>query len=143
MDKVAFGSDIKRMREEKGISLKQLGDKAGFSKSYISMIENGKLKSFPKPETLEKLAKGLNVDYHMLMLMAGYIDQKQFTRIKIYDFEEKEKRTTVYEEPTYNVDLYRYFRSGDNFNYNGRVLKDKDINDIMKFIENFILKDGE
>ena len=142
MDKESFGSDIKKIREEKGISLQQLGDRAGFSKSYISMIENGKLKSFPKPETLQKIAVGLDIDYHALMLAAGYIDGREFTRIKIYDFEEEEKTDGKFVKDIY-FDFFQLNRKDYELYYKGKLITNEQVKDIIKFIENFILKDGE
>lgn len=89
MDAVKFGESIRKIRKEMNLTLDDLGKKAGFKKSYLSLIENGK-QGIPQPETLRKLSQGLNVDYHMLMLMAGYIDSKEFTEKKIYKMAMKE-----------------------------------------------------
>lgn len=84
MNPEEFGNALRGMRKELGFTLDQLGEKAGFKKSYLSMLENGKTQGIPQPETLRKLANGLNVDYNALMLMAGYIDSKEFTKKKVY-----------------------------------------------------------
>lgn len=47
---------LKKLRTYKGLSMKQVGAKVGFSDSYISLIENGR-SATPKGEALEKLLK--------------------------------------------------------------------------------------
>lgn len=54
-----FGDILKRKREEKGFSLRQLAIKTGISHSYISEIEKNK---FFKRETIEKIIKALNIE---------------------------------------------------------------------------------
>ena len=53
-----FGDILKKIREEKGFSLRQLGIKTGISHSYISEIEKNR---FFKRETIEKLIKALEI----------------------------------------------------------------------------------
>lgn len=85
MNPKEFGDALRKMRNELGLTQEQLGEKAGFKKSYLSLIENGKSEGLPQPETLKKLATGLNVDYHTLMSMAGYIDPKKVREILLYN----------------------------------------------------------
>ncbi|WP_181884622.1 helix-turn-helix domain-containing protein [Neobacillus piezotolerans] len=73
MDINDFGSYIKKLRKDKGLTLAKLAELSGVSHPYISQIENGKLKSFPSSEVLIKLAKHLGVHYALLLLEAGYI----------------------------------------------------------------------
>ena len=47
---------LKDMRKSKGLTQKELADKAGVSESYICQIENGKMVSLTK---LDKLAEVL------------------------------------------------------------------------------------
>lgn len=67
-----FGEQLKKLRESRGYSLRQLAMRSGVSFGQISKIENG-TRGVPKPDTIEKLAKGLGVDYDYLMELAGYI----------------------------------------------------------------------
>jgi transcriptional regulator with XRE-family HTH domain len=69
----AFGTYLKKARKEKGYSVNQLALYSDVSSSQISRIENG-LRGVPKPETIEKLAKGLKMPYEELMKFAGYIE---------------------------------------------------------------------
>ncbi|WP_407673438.1 helix-turn-helix domain-containing protein [Paenibacillus silvisoli] len=71
-----FGSILRRLREQRGFTLNQFAIYAGVSNGLISKIENGK-RGTPKPETIEKLAKALKMEYSELMVLAGYSDEKE------------------------------------------------------------------
>lgn len=75
-DPKEFGKSLKGIRKERGLTLLDLGNRAGFTKSYLSIIENGK-QGIPKPETIKKLAKGLDYSYIDLMGMAGYLNKNE------------------------------------------------------------------
>jgi transcriptional regulator with XRE-family HTH domain len=55
----ASGAKIKRRREDLGISLPTLAERAGISRGGLSKIENDLVR--PHATTLVKLAKALNV----------------------------------------------------------------------------------
>jgi transcriptional regulator with XRE-family HTH domain len=50
---------LKKIRKERGLSLRALAEKSGISKSTLNDIENGK--SNPTTETLAKIAKALDI----------------------------------------------------------------------------------
>ncbi len=54
---------IKRIREDREMSLQRLSKACGVSENHLKRIENG---FKPSPETLEKIAKALKVDYAFL-----------------------------------------------------------------------------
>jgi len=54
-----IGSEVKRMRERAGLSLRAFADRAGFSPSFISQLENGQVS--PSIASLEKIAGQLNM----------------------------------------------------------------------------------
>ncbi len=68
-----FGEHLRSLREQKGMSLNQLAIKSGVSNAQISRIENG-LRDLPRPETIKKLAAGLEISKATLMEKAGYFD---------------------------------------------------------------------
>lgn len=68
-----FGEELKKMRLEKGLSIRKLAELSGISHAYISQIENGK-RDKPKPELLKKLSGPLNIPLIELMYNAGHID---------------------------------------------------------------------
>lgn len=65
-----FGLSIKKIREEKGFSVRQAALQANISSSYWSQVENNK-RNVPKPTTLEKMAKGLRIPVQNIYQIAG------------------------------------------------------------------------
>lgn len=65
-----FGLSIKKIREEKGFSVRQAALQANISSSYWSQVENNK-RNVPKPTTLEKIAKGLRIPVQNIYQIAG------------------------------------------------------------------------
>ncbi len=59
-----IGDEIKRLRIERGLTQKQLGDLCGMADSAIRKYESGKIK--PKIESLRKIASALRVDVYSL-----------------------------------------------------------------------------
>lgn len=62
-----IGDYIKKLREDRGLSLNMLAIKAGLSNATISYIENGRNK--PSLQTLQKLAEALNADLAIMISM--------------------------------------------------------------------------
>lgn len=58
------GKRIKEIRELYGITQKELGNECGIDPATIRKYETGKLN--PKPATIEKIAKGLDIDPSIL-----------------------------------------------------------------------------
>lgn len=54
-----IGPEVKRLRETAGLSLRTLAERAGFSPSFISQLENGQ--ASPSIASLEQIALALNV----------------------------------------------------------------------------------
>lgn len=79
MDADKFGKYLKSLRNEKNLTLTQLGKLAGYSNPYLSQIENGH-KGIPSPETLEKLAPHLGISHTELMFKAGYISMEEVNK---------------------------------------------------------------
>ena len=61
----AIGPRIQYARKQKGLSLKDVAKKTGFTKSYLSQIEN--MKREPPVSTLSKIAYVLEVDLTFLI----------------------------------------------------------------------------
>lgn len=57
---MTIGENIRRIRKERGLTLKQLGDEVGVSEAYIRAYESGRRN--PKQQSLEALAKALHVN---------------------------------------------------------------------------------
>ena len=54
-------NNLKQLREDKNMRQYDLAKKAGISRSYYTMIENGKKK--PSPKVAKRIAKILNFDW--------------------------------------------------------------------------------
>ena len=63
--KLVFGLKLKHLRQEKGLSLKDLAAKTQLSISYLSEIEGGK--KYPKPEKLLALSSALGTPFDELV----------------------------------------------------------------------------
>lgn len=61
---MTIGENIRRIRKERGLTLKQLGDLVGVSESYIRAYETGRRN--PKQSSLEALADALAVNVEVL-----------------------------------------------------------------------------
>jgi len=62
---MTVGEGIRNVREAKGLTLKQLGDRIGVSPSYIHAYETGRRK--PKLEVIKKIASALEIDPEYLI----------------------------------------------------------------------------
>lgn len=65
-----IGNRIKSKRIEKGLTLKELGDKVGVASSTILRYENGKINTIKLP-VIESIAKALEVDPAWLVLKSN------------------------------------------------------------------------
>src|SRR3990172_1218298 len=85
-DQDSFGAYLRRLRESKGLSLRQAAKDAGVSSGYLSQIEGekrGKRKSgehfAPHPQILKRLAEVYHVPAQDLFERAGFFEkQKDF-----------------------------------------------------------------
>ncbi|CCQ94094.1 hypothetical protein CULT_1670011 [[Clostridium] ultunense Esp] len=91
LNNVEFGKWLKALREEKGLTLAELGEKTGYSTAYLSQVENGKKRNMPTPEYLKKMAIHLGVKYSELLHMAGYEDMANGIKLKELEKEFKNK----------------------------------------------------
>ena len=73
--KVTLGQHLAAVRNDRGLSLRQVQDlsKEEVSNAYLSQIETGKI-SQPSPNILHALASIYKISYQELMRMAGYIN---------------------------------------------------------------------
>ncbi|MDV3519258.1 LexA family protein [Lentilactobacillus otakiensis] len=72
-----MGNKVRELRTSKRISIRQLALQAGISPSYLSRLENGKIKNRVKLTTVEKIAKGLRVPTYVFAQAAGIPEAKE------------------------------------------------------------------
>ena len=71
-----IGRVIRRERQDRHLTIKELGDKAGLSEIYVGEIERGQ--KYPSSKVLESLAQALDVDIaELLELFAEEIRQER------------------------------------------------------------------
>ncbi|WP_158232715.1 helix-turn-helix domain-containing protein [Sporosarcina sp. P17b] len=92
MNIMEFGAYLKSLREQKSLTLTELGDLIGYSNPYLSQIENGKRKAMPSPELLGKLSEALGVSYFDLMSKAGHWQPMDVENL----IEERNEKTTFH-----------------------------------------------
>lgn len=68
---------LKRIREFRGLTLREVEKRTGISNAYLSQLERDEA-SNPAPRKLAELAECYEVPYESLMEAAGYIDRSMF-----------------------------------------------------------------
>ncbi len=66
-----FSNILKKLRKEKGVSIKKMAEELGINYTYISKLENSK--GNPSSEVVEKISHYFNYNSDELMLSAGKI----------------------------------------------------------------------
>ena len=91
--KSEFIKNLKRIMFEKGITQKDLAQKLNTTQSFISAYQTGARN--PKPETIEKIAKALDIPASILITNKQEKENKESILEK---FEKLEKRISILEE---------------------------------------------
>ena len=70
-----FGKRIRNLRDDAGLTQKELARRLGVSQSYVNKVENAKLPfgDFPSEKFIHKLADELNADEDELLLLADKV----------------------------------------------------------------------
>jgi transcriptional regulator with XRE-family HTH domain len=76
-----LGNELKRAREERGLSLEAVADPAKISAAYVHKLEAGTVNN-PSPRVLARIASSLGVPYLRLMELAGYLDEEQLAEAR-------------------------------------------------------------
>ncbi len=64
-----LGFKVRYLRQQRGLSYKELSASTGLSKSYLNDIEKGK--KYPKPDKVQALAQAFGLDYNDLVSTTG------------------------------------------------------------------------
>lgn len=79
-----LGELVKKIRQSKGLSQKDVADASNLARSYISRLEDGDFAS-PSVMTLLRLAKGLNMSNEEMFNLAGVtVKAKQYPELPVY-----------------------------------------------------------
>lgn len=79
MQEINFGRYIKSLREDRGLTLRQVQSQSGVSDSYLSQLEKGQ-RGTPSPEFIKKLATGYDVPYEEMLVAAGYLQSTDYVQ---------------------------------------------------------------
>lgn len=66
-----LGEAVRRAREERGLSIRKLADRAGVTHSFIAKLEAGRFQTV-SPDNLTALARALDVAPEDLFTLSGY-----------------------------------------------------------------------
>ncbi len=84
-----FGSQIRKLRERKKLTLRSLAEQANLSYSFIASLEKGRYN--PSRESIYSLAKPLDADVNELLMLAGFLpdapatEKEQENHLQRYD----------------------------------------------------------
>jgi len=70
MDMETFGKELRKFRKKAGLSQRDLAEKSGITRSYISKIEKNRMVNFPSIPIIESLAEALGIDAVDLIIAA-------------------------------------------------------------------------
>lgn len=79
-----FGESIKKIRKEKGLTQKQLGEKLGISQAAIGQFESNSAN--PKIETMQKIADALNVSLNDLVPISYEREMQEAYELSTTDY---------------------------------------------------------
>lgn len=124
--KLIFGLKLRQARNDKGLSLFQLGKKTGLSKSYLNEIEKGK--KYPKTDKILLLATALEASYDDLVSLKldkklapiGEILQSKFLQeipLDLFGIEERDLIEIIANAPSkVNAFISTLIEIGNNYN---------------------------
>lgn len=121
-----FGAYIKNLRENKNMTLNQVALYAEISAAQLSRIETGK-RGTPKPQTIEKIASALKVDYKELMKVAGYLEEDKATT----DEQRKDEKDIAKRLEQFKKEL----ESTDGLAFDGEPMSDEAKESLLESME--------
>lgn len=121
---------IKNKREELGYSTRDLGALVGVSGSYISMIENNKLKNPPSEEVISKLCEILKFSEEEQEKFYKMLDEETLPKRVLERIEKYEREILKYKNSTSSLN----YRLNEEFSNLTEEKKEK----VLKFICEFL-----
>ena len=112
------GELIRKARKEAGLTQKQLGEKAGIAEPTIRRYELGKLN--PKIETLQKIARALNISVNELM--ATHIETAESNLYFMGENISESEMKPYFEIPSHETMLQELLKAYNNLNWYGQNL---------------------
>jgi transcriptional regulator with XRE-family HTH domain len=78
-----LGAHLKALREERGLTLAQVGERVDLAPSYLFYLENGRRRK-PHPDYLHRLARFYGVLVEDLFALAGYTPAEELPELAAY-----------------------------------------------------------
>lgn len=122
---------IKNKREELGYSTRDLGALVGVSGSYISMIENNKLKNPPSEEVISKLCKILKFSEEEQEKFYKLLDEETLPKRVLERIEKYEKEILKYKNFTSSLN----YKLNEEFSSLTEEKKEKVLRFICEFLK--------
>lgn len=117
-----MGEYLKKLRENKGLSTREVYELSQVSNSYLSLVENGHRRA--SAVILKKLAPVYGVDYLDLYVKAGYADLAEYEK-------NQHQKTDELGNPVVSIPLLGVVKAGYDYlaqeNWIGSVDVDKDL----------------
>lgn len=82
-----FGTYLKQLREQKGVSLKDVEKATGISNAHLSQLETGARRRLPPPERIKVIADYYNVSAQELLQKAGYFGKEDIKETQEHKIE--------------------------------------------------------
>jgi len=79
---VKLGIELKKARDQKGVSLQAIANTANISTAYLQKLERGQV-STPSPRVLRRLGSSVGLPYLDLMELAGYLDEEESEKARL------------------------------------------------------------
>jgi transcriptional regulator with XRE-family HTH domain len=76
-----LGTELKKARKERGVSLQGIAEPAKISVAYLQKLERGLVGS-PSPRVLRRIGLSVGLPYLRLMELAGYLDKAEAAAAK-------------------------------------------------------------
>ncbi|MGG0185180.1 helix-turn-helix domain-containing protein [Bacillus rhizoplanae] len=112
-----IGKNIYRFRKNRGLTLSELAERAGISKSYLSNIERNINKN-PSIQVMEKIALVLEADLNTLLEAKTNVEKKQQIEREWIDFVYELKKAGIDKEELREykilIDFIKWQNSGVN-----------------------------
>jgi XRE family transcriptional regulator of biofilm formation len=108
-----IGNNISALRKQRGLTLSQLSERTGVSKSYLSNIERN-LKQNPSIHVMEKIANVLKVDLKALLKIAADAEIKQQYEKEWMDFINDLQRSGIDKERIHEYKIVIEFMKWHN-----------------------------
>lgn len=79
-----FGKRVRKLREQRGLTQRELAGRLDVSISYVNKVENGKLHAgdYPSERFIHKVAAELDADEDELLLLADKVPEAIRKRIR-------------------------------------------------------------